>query len=130
MARDTGLPTHAQGFKVRRVPIGRISCWSFLPEKTSEHELLFVESVGAREAGARVATNVLVGGLDLLVPTVRDGRRWEIVAEGLPLLGGVQLVVDTTLVSPSRCDGSHPSQRCHQRRCGSPGLRWGSEWTE
>ena len=66
-----------------------------------------VESVGARifrEAGARVATNVL--DLDLLVPNVHDGRRLEIVAEGLPLFGVVQLVVDTTLVSPLRGDGS------------------------
>ena len=56
-----------------------------------------MESVGAqifREAGARVATNVLVRDLDLLVPNVHDGRRLEIVAEGLPLFGGVQLVVD------------------------------------
>ena len=30
----------------------------------------------------------------------------EIVAEGLPLFGGVQLVVDTTLVSPLRGEGS------------------------
>ena len=59
-----------------------------------------------REAGARVATNVLVRDLDLLVPNVHDGRRLEIVAEGLPLFGGVQLVVDTTLVSPLRGDGS------------------------
>ena len=61
-----------------------------------------------REAGARVATSVLVlaRDLDLLVPNVHDGRRLEIVAEGLPLFGGVQLVVDTTLVSPLRGDGS------------------------
>ena len=68
-----------------------------------------MESVGARifrEAGARVATNVLVRDLDLLVPNVYDGRRLEIVAEGLPLFGGFQLVVDTTLVSPLRRDGS------------------------
>ena len=68
-----------------------------------------MESVGARifrEAGARVATNVLVRDLDLLVPNVHDGRRLEIVAVGLPLFGGAQLVVDTTLVSPLRGDGS------------------------
>ena len=68
-----------------------------------------VESVGSRifrEAGARVATNVLLRDLDLLLPNVHDGRRLEIVAEGLPLFGGVQLVVDTTLVAPLRSDGS------------------------
>ena len=33
-------------------------------------------------------------------------RRLEIVADGLPLFGGVQLAVDTTLVSPLHFDGS------------------------
>ena len=33
-------------------------------------------------------------------------RRLEIVADGLPLSGGMQLAVDTTLVSPLHCDGS------------------------
>ena len=78
-----------------------------------------MESVGARifrEAGARVATNnVLVRDLDLLVPNVHDGRRLEIVAEGLPLFGGVQMVVDTTLVSLLRRRVT-PSQRCRERR--------------
>ena len=36
----------------------------------------------------------------------RDARRLEIVADGLPLFGGVQLAVDTTLVSPLHCDDS------------------------
>ena len=45
-----------------------------------------------------------VRDLDLLVPNVHGGRRLEIVAEGLPLFGGVQLVVDVTLVSPLRGD--------------------------
>ena len=54
----------------------------------------------SEKAGARVAANVLVRDLDLLVPNVHDGRRLEIVAKGLSLFRGVQLVVDTTLVSP------------------------------
>ena len=61
-----------------------------------------LESVGARicrEAGALVSTNVFVRDLDLLAPNVHDARWFEIVAEGLPLYGGAQLVVDTTLVS-------------------------------
>ena len=37
---------------------------------------------------------------------VHDGRRLEVVADGLPLFGGVQLAVDTTLVSPLHCDGT------------------------
>ena len=57
-----------------------------------------------REAGARVSTNVFVRDLDLTTPNVRDERRLEVVAEGLPLHGGAQLVIDTTLVSALRSD--------------------------
>ena len=39
-------------------------------------------------------------------PVARGGRRLEIIADGLPLFGGAQLAVDTTLVSPLHCDGS------------------------
>ena len=66
-------------------------------------------NVGARicrEAGARVSMNVFVRDLDLLAPNVQDARRLEIVAEGLPLFGGAQLAVDTTLVSAHHCDGT------------------------
>ena len=68
-----------------------------------------VESVAARicrEGGARVATNLTVRDMDLRPPNVNDGRRLEVVADGLPLLGGVQLAVDTTLVSSLHCDGT------------------------
>ena len=43
--------------------------------------------------------------MDLETP-VHDSRRLEILAEGLPLYGGVQLAIDTTLVSTLHCDGS------------------------
>ena len=33
-----------------------------------------------------------------------DGRRLEVVAEGLPVFHGAQLAIDTTLVSPLRAD--------------------------
>ena len=59
-----------------------------------------------REAGARVSTNVFVRDLDLIAPNVMDERRREVVAEGLPLHGGAQLVIDTTLVSALRRDGA------------------------
>ena len=59
-----------------------------------------------REAGARITTNVLVGCLDLGVPEATGARRLEVVADGLPLFGGAQLAVDTTLVSALHCDGS------------------------
>ena len=34
-----------------------------------------------------------------------DGRRLEVVADGLPLFGGVQQAVDTTLICALRSDG-------------------------
>ena len=60
-----------------------------------------------REVGARVTANVMVRDLDLAIPQqALDGRRLEVVADGLPLFGGVQLAIDTTLVSPVRADGN------------------------
>ena len=49
-----------------------------------------------------VATKVLLRDLDLAVPVATGGRRLEIVADGLPLFGGVQLAVDATLITKSR----------------------------
>ena len=43
-----------------------------------------------REAGGRVATNVLVRDLDIAEPIAGDGRRLEVVADGLPLFGGAR----------------------------------------
>ena len=68
-----------------------------------------LESAAARvcrEAGAHVTTNVLVRDLDLGAPEATGARRLEVVADGLPLFGGAQLAVDTTLVSALHCDGS------------------------
>ena len=68
-----------------------------------------VEHVAARicrEAGGRVTTNAYVRDLDLNEPHGGDGRRLEIVVDGLPLFGGAQLAVDTTLVSTLHGDGS------------------------
>ena len=39
----------------------------------------------------RVATNLSVRDMDLGVPNAHDNRRLEVVADGLPLFGGVQL---------------------------------------
>ena len=58
-----------------------------------------------REAGARV-TNVLVRDLDLPLPVAADNRRLEVVADWLPIFGGSQLALDTTLVCALYCDGS------------------------
>ena len=94
--------------------------------------------------------------MDLPVPNARAARRLEIVADGLPLFGGVQLAVDTTLVSPLHCDGSphrcaanvdgavlavarhkkettYPELICPSARCrlvvlaGETGRRWSEE---
>ena len=54
-----------------------------------------------REAGARVATSVALRDLNLDVPAT-DGRRIEVVANGLPLWQGAQIAVETTLVFPRR----------------------------
>ena len=103
------------------------NCWCGLPLDSRGHHRAAcaragvlggkgwaVENAAARicrEAGGRVTTNVLVRDLDLAAPHVDDARRLEVVADGLPLFGGAQLAVDTTLVSALRADGS-----C-RRRC-------------
>ena len=52
-----------------------------------------------------MTTNRMIRDMDLGVPII-DGRQVEVVADGLPLFGGVQLAIDTTLVSTLHCDGS------------------------
>ena len=47
----------------------------------------------------------MVRDLDLPV-AVNDARRLEVVVDGLPVYGGAQLAVDTTLVSALHCDGT------------------------
>ena len=51
-------------------------------------------------------TNTLVRVLDLAVVNVLDGRRLEVVADGLTLWHGAQLAIDTTWVSPLHRDGT------------------------
>ena len=54
----------------------------------------------------RVTSNVMVRDLDLPAPDTSDSRRLEVVVDGLPLFGGCQLAVDTTLVCALHCDGT------------------------
>ena len=82
-----------------------------------------------REAGGRVTTNVLVRNLDLVGPDVEDNKRLEVVADGLPLFGGAQLAIDTTVVNALRADGTarrrqRPSTEWRQQRpdAGNAGL--------
>ena len=55
--------------------------------------------------------NVRVQDMDLARPDVMDQRRFEIVADGLPLFHGAQLAIDTTVVSVLRRNGT-PHPRC------------------
>ena len=48
----------------------------------------------------------MVRDVDLPVLNANDSRRLEVVVDGLPLFGGSQLAVDTTLVCFLHCDGS------------------------
>ena len=59
-----------------------------------------------REAGGRVTQNIMVRDLDLEHLQGPGGRRLDVVVDGLPLFGGAQLAIDTTLVSALRSDGS------------------------
>ena len=68
-----------------------------------------IESVVARicrEGGARVTANMFVRDMDLQDFDRLDGRRLEVVADGLPLFGGAQLAIDATLVSALKRDGT------------------------
>ena len=62
--------------------------------------------VAANQAGARVATNVFVRDMDLAAFNALDGRRLEIVAGRGPHYGEERNWQWTTMVSPSRRDGS------------------------
>ena len=59
-----------------------------------------------REAGARVVENCFLRDTALPGISASDGRRLELVATGLPLLQGVPLGIDTTMVSPLHSDGT------------------------
>ena len=68
-----------------------------------------VESATARicrEACGIVRVNVFVGDMGFIMPNANDGRRLEVVVDGLPLFGGRQLAVDTTLVGALFADGT------------------------
>ena len=67
----------------------------------------------SREAG-RVTLNMMVRDMDVAIPHAHDTRRLEVVADGLPLFGGTQLDIDTTLVSTLHCDGSARRGAAHR----------------
>ena len=64
-----------------------------------------------REAGARVARNVAVADMNV-DNALADGRRIEVVANGLQAFHGQQLAIDATCISPiSRAGAPHPGTR-------------------
>ena len=54
--------------------------------------------------------NVRIHDLDLFPLGKKDNQRIEIIADGLPLLHGAQLAMDTTMVSALRADGNSRRQ--------------------
>ena len=48
----------------------------------------------------------MVRDLDLPAPDTSDSRRLKVVVDGLPLFGGCQLAVDTTLMCALHCEGT------------------------
>ena len=67
--------------------------------------------------GGKVTTNIRIQDMDIVAPNQLDERRIEILVDGLPLLHGAQIAVDTTLVSVLRRDGAPPLPLCRRRRC-------------
>ena len=53
-----------------------------------------------------MGTNTFIRDLDVGEFNQLDGRRVEVIADGLPLWHGAQLATDTTLVSPLHGDGT------------------------
>ena len=70
----------------------------------------------AARLGLGVTPNAFVRDLDVGAFNALDGRRIEVIADGLTLWQGAQLAIDTTLVSPLRRDGS--PRRGAARRAG------------
>ena len=116
---DTTYPSHL--FRVPllrrlRVPLplsARICQCRRIPDPPGDHRAacaqagvwrgrgIPLERAAARacqEAGARVTTNTRISDLNLDHINRHDARRIEVIANGLPLCGGAQFGVDTTLV--------------------------------
>ncbi|CAK0876826.1 unnamed protein product, partial [Prorocentrum cordatum] len=64
-----------------------------------------------REAGGRVRTDVLLRDMNLPGIAANDGRRIEVVANGLPAYHGRQLAIDACIVSPLRATGRPIARR-------------------
>ena len=73
--------------------------------------------------------NVFVRDMDLHDFNRLDGRRLEVVVDGLPLWNGAQLAIDTTMVSPSET-GRHSAGRHRNDKREGFGRREKSEGEE
>ena len=89
-----------------------------------------LESIMARicgEAGGRVRTNVMVRDIDVPAPNTH-GRRLEVVVDGLPVRGGAQVAIDTTLQLGKRRRPLIRNTSVHGgARIGGHGGRWSEE---
>ncbi|CAK0827030.1 unnamed protein product, partial [Prorocentrum cordatum] len=63
------------------------------------------------QAGGRVRTDAFLRDMDLPGIAANDGRRIEMVADGLPAYHGRQLAIDACIVSPLRATGRPIAQR-------------------
>ena len=68
------------------------------------------QHASAEKGGARVTTNTRLADLNIQTLSRADDRRIEVIANGLPMWGGSQLAVDTTLVSPLTRSGEPRSR--------------------
>ena len=109
------MPSHSR--RSWRPPRGLCAVWTFA---STGGALERAAARICREAGARVTTNTRLVDLNLEHLDRQDDRRIEVIANGLPLWGGNQLAVDTTLVSPLTREGV-PRQRGDLRRGSSAG---------
>ena len=78
---------------------------------------LHLESIIARicrEEGGCVRTKFIARDMDVPAPYAQDGRRLEVVVDGLPVRVGVQVAMDTTLVCALHRDGV-PRRRAAKR---------------
>ena len=67
---------------------------------------LYMLRTGVQRSRSESEDNTFVRDMDLEGVNVLDGRRLEVVADGLTLWHGAQLANDTTLVSPLHRDGT------------------------
>ena len=100
-------PIEAEQFRVLLLRRLRLPLPPRRPWLTTEQRAADQGFWAGEESGARVSTNVMPRYWDISPPQNSDGRRLEVVAEGLTMLGRCQLALDATLVLPHHGDGTH-----------------------